>query len=143
MEKKSLKLSEFFQLEAELNGVRNPKTGEVSFSGLLSQKMPLKTKYWLSDLAKKVSEQTDACNKLRDEMIKKYGKEEDGQVSIPLQIEEDGKKIINPNFNLFQEEYNALLSEEREIEYKELNIEDLGSIETEEVYQIVFSLIKT
>jgi hypothetical protein len=143
MEKKSMKLSEFFQLEAELNGVRNPNTGEVSFNGLLSQKMPLKTKYWLSDLAKKVSEQTEACNKLREELIKKYGTEKDGQVSISVQVEEDGKSVLNPSFQKFQEEYNTLLAEEREVEYKPLSIEDLGDIETEEVYQIVFSLIKT
>lgn len=143
MEKKSLKLADFYQLEAELNGVRNPNTGEVAVNGLLSYKMPLKTKYWLSDLAKKVSEQTEACSKLRDEMIKKYGTEENGQVSIPVQIEKDGEKVENPNFKVFQAEYIALLAEEREIEYKGLTIDELGDIETSDVYQVIFSLIKT
>jgi hypothetical protein len=34
------------------------------------------------------------------------------------------------------------LNEEREIEYKELSIEELGNIETTEVYENLFSLLK-
>lgn len=142
MEKKSLKLVQFYNLEAELNGVTNPQTGEKLTKGLLSEKLQLKTKYWLTDLYKKAKEQTDACSALRDELIKKYGEESDKGVSISQTIEEDGKTVINPNFVSFQNEFNALLNEEREIEYKELGIEDFGSIETEEVYETLFSLLK-
>lgn len=142
MEKKSLKLIQFYNLEAELNGVANPQTGEKLTKGLLSEKLQLKTKYWLTDLYKKAKEQTDACSALRDELIKKYGEESEKGISISPAIEEDGKSVPNPKFVLFQEEFNALLNEEREIEYKELNIEDFGSIETEEVYETLFSLLK-
>lgn len=142
MEKKSLKLVQFYNLEAELNGVTNPQTGEKLTKGLLSEKLQLKTKYWLTDLYKKAKEQTDACSALRDELIKKYGEESDKGVSISQTIEEDGKTVVNPNFVSFQNEFNALLNEEREIEYKELGIEDFGSIETEEVYETLFSLLK-
>lgn len=142
MEKKSLKLVQFYNLEAELNGVTNPQTGEKLTKGLLSEKLQLKTKYWLTDLYKKAKEQTDACSALRDELIKKYGTESDKGVSISQTIEEDGKNVVNPSFVSFQNEFNALLNEEREIEYKELSIEDLGSIETEEVYETLFSLLK-
>ena len=55
MEKISLKLSEFYQLESELNGAVNQQTGEKLSNGLLSEKVKLTTKYWLSDLAKKVA----------------------------------------------------------------------------------------
>ena len=72
MTKKSLKLVQFYNLEAELNGVTNPQTGENLTKGLLSEKIQLKTKYWLTDLYKKAKEQTDACSALRDELIKKY-----------------------------------------------------------------------
>ena len=41
MEKISLKLSEFYQLEAELNGVVNQQTGEKLSNGLLSEKVKL------------------------------------------------------------------------------------------------------
>lgn len=142
MEKKSLKLIQFYNLEAELNGVANPQTGEKLTKGLLSEKLQLKTKYWLTDLYKKAKEQTDACSALRDELIKKYGEESEKGISITPLIEEDGKSVTNPKFALFQEEFNALLNEEREIEYKELNIEDFGSIETEAVYETLFSLLK-
>lgn len=142
MEKKSLKLVQFYNLEAELNGVTNPQTGEKLTKGLLSEKLQLKTKYWLTDLYKKAKEQTEACSALRDELIKKHGEELDGGVSITPMIEEDGKKVVNPKFVAFQEEFNALLNEEREIEYKELSIDELGSIETTEVYDTLFSLLK-
>lgn len=142
MTKKSLKLVQFYNLEAELNGVTNPQTGEKLTKGLLSEKIQLKTKYWLTDLYKKAKEQTDACSALRDELIKKYGTESEGGVSILQTIEEDGKQVLNPSFVSFQNEFNALLNEEREIEYKELSIEDFGSIETEQVYETLFSLLK-
>ena len=142
MEKKSLKLIQFYNLEAELNGVANPQTGEKLTKGLLSEKLQLKTKYWLTDLYKKAKEQTDACSALRDELIKKYGEESEKGVSITPLVEKDGASVANPKFVLFQEEFNALLNEEREIEYKELSIEDFGSIETEAVYETLFSLLK-
>lgn len=142
MEKKTLKLVQFFNLEAELNGAVNPQTGEKLTKGILSEKLQLKTKYWLSDLSKRVKEQTDACQGLRDELIKKYGEETDGGISIAQVIEEDGKKVVNPKFISFQNEFNALLNEEREIEYKEISIDELGEVETTEVYDTLFSLLK-
>lgn len=142
MEKKTLKLVQFFNLEAELNGAVNPQTGEKLTKGILSEKLQLKTKYWLSDLSKRVKEQTDACQTLRDELIKKYGEETDGGISIAQVIEEDGKKVVNPKFISFQNEFNALLNEEREIEYKEISIDELGEVETTEVYDTLFSLLK-
>jgi hypothetical protein len=132
MDKKTLKLVQFFNLEAELNGVTNPQTGEKLTKGILSEKLQLKTKYWLSDLSKKV----------RDELIKKYGEETDGGISISQVVEEDGKQVVNPKFISFQNEFNALLNEEREIEYKEISIDELGEVETTEVYDTLFSLLK-
>ena len=142
MDKKTLKLVQFFNLEAELNGAINPQTGEKLTKGILSEKLQLKTKYWLSDLSKKVKEQTDACQALRDELIKKYGEETDGGISISQVVEEDGKQVVNPKFISFQNEFNALLNEEREIEYKEISIDELGEVETTEVYDTLFSLLK-
>lgn len=143
MEKKSLKLAEYYQLEAELNGVTNNQTGERVLNGLLSQKLNLSTKYWLTDLSKKVKEQTDACESLKNDLIKKYGQEKDGAVQIPFTVKnEQGEDVPNQNFLEFQSEYQSLLNQEREIEYKELKLADLGSIETEETYAMLFSLLK-
>jgi hypothetical protein len=143
MEKKSLKLAEYYQLEAELNGVTNNQTGEKVLNGLLSQKLTLSTKYWLTDLAKRVKEQTEACESLKNELIKKYGEEKDGQIQISFNVKnEAGEDVPNPKFLEFQNEYQNLLNEERELEYKELKLSDLGSIETEEVYSMLFTLLQ-
>jgi hypothetical protein len=151
MEKVTLKLSEFYQLEAELNGVVNQSTGEALSKGLLSEKIKLTTKYWLHDLNKKVAAEKEAVEKLKEELIKKYGKEdEEGRISIPLYIneviDEETKEVvsreINPDFVKFQNDFNALLSEERDLEYKSFKLEDFESVETDGVYNTFFKLIK-
>ena len=150
MEKITLKLSEFYQLEAELNGLSNQQTGEVISKGLLSEKIKLTTKYWLHDLSKKVATEKESVEKLKEELIKKYGKEENGAVSIPLYIneviDEDTKEVtsreVNPDFIKFQNDFNALLQEERELEYRVFKLEEFEGVETEGVYNTFFKLVK-
>jgi len=151
MEKVTLKLHEFYSLEAELNGVSNNQTGEVIAKGLLSEKIKLTTKYWLSDLNKKVAAEKESVEKLKEELIKKYGKtDEEGNVSIPMFInevvDEDTKEIVsrdvNPDFIKFQKEFNALLGEERELEYHAFKLEEFESVETDGNYSTFFKLIK-
>jgi hypothetical protein len=144
MEKITLKLEEILRLNAELNGLVNQQTGEKAFTGILSYKMPLTTKYWLMDLAKKTKVEVEACDALRGEIIKKYGEEKDGSFQIQRSIkDEEGNDIINPSFISFNNEYSELLMQEKQIEYKPLNINDLSNIESEDVYEILFKLIKT
>jgi hypothetical protein len=150
MEKITLKLSEFYQLEAELNGVTNQQTGEVLSKGLLSEKIKLTTKYWLHDLNKKVAAEKESVEKLKEELIKKYGKEDNGAISIPLYIneviDEETKEIksreVNPDFVKFQNDFNALLNEECDLEYRSFSLEEFEGVETEGVYNIFFKLIK-
>ena len=160
MEKISLKLYEFYNLEAELNGVTNQQTGEKIASGLLQEKLSLTTKYWLTKLAKKVAEEKTIVEELKNELIKKYGKEdENGGVSIPMSIDEldeDGqpkkdldkegnwftKKILNPEFKQFETEFNTLLQTDKELEYKPFSLEDFEKLETSENYATFFQLIK-
>ena len=151
MEKVTLKLHEFYALEAELNGVTNQQTGEQLSKGLLSEKIKLTTKYWLHDLNKKVAAEKESVEKLKEELIKKYGTaSEDGTISIPMFInevvDEDTKEVvsreINPDFVKFQNDFNSLLNEERELEYKEFKLEDFENVETDGVYNTFFKLIK-
>ena len=150
MEKITLKLSEFYQLEAELNGVVNQQTGETLAKGLLSEKIKLTTKYWLQDLNKKVAAEKESVEKLKEELIKKYGKEENGAISIPLYINEviddETKEVtsreVNPDFIKFQNDFNALLQEERDLEYRSFKLEEFESVETEGVYNTFFKLVK-
>jgi hypothetical protein len=148
MEKISLKLFEFYNLDAELNGLTNQQTGEKIASGLVQEKLSLVTKYWLSELAKKVAAEKATVEELKNELIKKYGKEDDkGSISIPMVIEEvdeegNTKKVINPEYQSFEKEFNELLQAEKEIEYKAFSLEDFEKVETSENYQTFFKLIK-
>jgi hypothetical protein len=150
MKKINLKLIEIIKLEAELNGVRNNQTGEILTPGLLQEKMSLVTKYWLTDLAKKMTAEKNSLEELKNELIIKYGKkDEKGNVSILMvieeEVEENGKKVlqkkINPVYQQFEKELSELLETEKEIEYKELNIEDFSKVETSENYSTFFKLL--
>ena len=150
MEKIALKLYEFYNLEAELNGVTNQQNGEVTSKGLLAEKLKLTTKYWIGDLAKKAAGEKEAVEAIKQDLIKKHGEADDqGNVSIPMYInvvtDEDGKTVsrdINTKFVEFQNEFNALLNEEKEIEHKEFQLEDFENVETEGAYVTFLKLVK-
>ena len=150
MEKISLKLSEFYQLDTELNGQVNQQTGEKVSTGLLNEKVKLTTKYWLTDLAKKVASEKEAIEKVRTELIQKFGDtDEQGNVSIPFYINEianeEGQIIsreINPKMIEFQNEFDSLLNETRDLEYKGFKLDELESVESTDNYAVFFKLIK-
>lgn len=150
MEKVTLKLFEFYNLEAELNGVTNQQTGEVVSKGILNEKIKLTTKYWLTELSKKVSEQKQSVDKLREDLIKKYGStDQSGNLSIQMyskiEKDEEGKVTLaepNPKYIEFQSEFNYLLQQERDLEYKPILLSDLELIESDGNYPTIFKLIK-
>ena len=150
MEKVTLKLQEYYQLNSELNGFVNQQTGETVSPGLLTERVKLTTKYWLADLAKKIATEKESIDKLREELVKKYGVEENGSVSIPIYINEviddETKEVvsreINPNFISFQNDFNLLLQEERELEYHPFKLEEFENVETDGVYVTFFKLIQ-
>jgi hypothetical protein len=148
MEKISLKLHEFLTLEAELFGVKNQQTGEVTSKGLLNEKLSLVAKFWLNELGKKVATEKESVEKLREELIKKLGTEEDGQVFIKMYDEvkdEEGNVIsrsLTSNFIEFNQEYDKLLSEEKEIEYRPFELSELANVETEGNLNVFFKLVK-
>ena len=149
MEKISLKLYEFYNLDSELSGVTNQQTGEKVSAGLLAEKLKLTTKYWLTELAKKVAAEKTTVETLKEELIKKHGEaDETGNISIPMYIDivkdEDGKIVDgknNPKFLEFQTEFNALLQEEKELEYKPVNLNELENIESDGNYPTFFKLV--
>lgn len=150
MEKISLKLYEFYNLDSELNGVMNQQTGEKVSAGLLAEKLKLTTKYWLTELSKKVAAEKATVESLKEELIKKHGEtDETGNISIPMYIDivkdEEGNIVDgknNPKFIEFQTEFNALLQEEKELEYKPVSINELENIESEGNYPVFFKLVK-
>ena len=160
MEKITLKLFEFYNLDAELNGLVNQGTGEKISTGLIQEKLPLTTKYWLTSLGKTVAAEKAAVEELKNDLIKKYGKEDaNGGISIPMVIDEvdadgnpvkdtdpDGNEVtrkkLNPEFQQFEKEFNELLQTEKELEYKPILLSDLAKLETEENYVTLFKLVK-
>ena len=149
MEKISLKLFEFYNLDSELNGVTNQQTGEKVSAGLLAEKLKLADKYWLTELAKKATAEKAAVESLKEELIKKHGEaDETGNISIPMYIDivkdEEGNIVDgknNPKFIEFQTEFNTLLQEEKELEYKAVKLSALDSIESDSNYPTFFKLV--
>jgi hypothetical protein len=149
MKKISLKLLEFYNLDSELNGVTNQQTGEKVSKGLLSEKLKLTTKYWLTELSKKVLAEKTSVESLKEDLIKKHGEaDENGNIGIQMYLDvvkdEDGKIIDgkpNPKFIEFQNDFNTLLQEEKELEYKPINLSELESIESEGNYPTFFKLV--
>jgi hypothetical protein len=150
MEKISLKLYEFYSLDSELNGVTNQQTGEKVSAGLLVEKLKLSDKYWLTELAKKATAEKAAVESLKEELIKKHGEaDETGNISIPMYIDivkdEEGNVVDgknNPKFIEFQNEFNLLLQEEKELEYKPFQLSALENIESDGNYPTFFKLVK-
>jgi len=150
MEKSSLKLHEYYTLEAELNGLTNQQSGEVISKGLLNEKLKLTTKYWISDLAKKATAEKTAVEAVKEELIKKHGETDDtGNISIPMYInivtDEEGETVsreVNPKFVEFQNEFNTLLQEEKEIEHNAFKLDEFENVESDSNYQVFFKLIK-
>ena len=145
-----LKLHEYYSLDSEINGVVNNQTGETLVEGLLKEKISFVTKYWLTDLSEKVSKEKQAVEKLKEELIKKYGTEDkEGNISIPMWIneekDEDGNIVNaepNPTFVKFQEDFNSLLQEEKEIEYHAFKLEDFTNVTTDSNYKTFYKLIQ-
>ena len=148
MEKISLKLHEILTLDAELNGAKNQQTGEVTIKGLANEKLSLVVKYHMNELSKKVAAEKQSVETLREELIKKLGTEEDGQVFIKMYdevLDEEGNIVsrsLTENFLEFNKEYDTLLNEVKELEYRPFELLELASIETEANYDVFFKLIK-
>lgn len=132
----NLKLHEVLSLYYELNGVtKQGQETEVLTQGMLKQKMSLKTKVYLQRLNKVVSEEVKLYEEAKQELWKKWGDEKDGMIEIP------SEKIAD-----FNKELQDLLTAEKEINVSELwgadlKLEHLESIETDEFYPALFTLI--
>lgn len=160
MEKITLKLFEFYALDADLNGVVSQTTGEKLSGGLLQEKLPLTTKYWLTSLGKTVAAEKAAIEELKNELIKKYGKaDENGNISIPMVIDEldadsnpikepnaEGTMVtrrkLNPDYQQFEQEFNELLQTEKDLEYKPFKLSDFEKVETSDNYMTFFKLVQ-
>jgi hypothetical protein len=148
MENTKLQLGEILQLEAEVNGLLNSQTREIISKGLLKEILKFKTKYWLVQLSENLASEKSTLDKFREDLIMEIGEEKEGEFQIPIYIneikdEQDNiiSREVNPKFLEFQEKYNELLKETKEISHGKFLLEDFDSVESAEVYPIFFKLI--
>jgi ribosomal protein L2 len=133
-----LSLEEVIELEAELNGYIDPN-GKILIKGFMNNYLPLTTKFWLSKVVSRVTNEKNEIEKIRASLIEKLGeKDEQGGISINQFI---NNNEINPNFVKFQEEYQALLKEVITIEYNPIPLDSIKEIKTEDNYNILFKLV--
>ena len=150
MEKITLKLGNVLKLENEINGYVDRETNEVIYEGFSKQNLSIILKYELSDFSTILKGERTKVDKLRDELITKYG-EDDGKGGIMVKMRNEVKDeegnvtgyVINPKYIEFDKEYGILLDQEIEIEYPEITKEDLKDAgKTKDKYQVLFRLIK-
>lgn len=150
MQKVTLKIYEILSLDAELNGLSEPQTGKVLVEGLLNKDLKLSIKYWLNDLSEKVAKEKERVEKIRDEMVKKFGTQnQEGSIFIPIYInqvlDEQGKMIsgdLNPDYTKFQTEYQSLLEESVDIEYKQFKLSDFENLVLKDIPKTFFKLLE-
>lgn len=150
MEKIKLTLADVLQLESELNGFTNPENGKQIYHGFLKQNLSIILKYELAEFSETLTKERKKIDTLRDELIKKYGEEnENGGIYVNMfnEIKDDegnviSKKISEKYLN-FEGEYSKLLNTEKEIEYPEITKEDLKEAgKSNDDYKILFKLIR-
>lgn len=141
MKKVNLTNSEYLQLDIELNGFVNPSTREVSQKGLLQETISIKTRFWASRVNAKIEGIKKSIETAREDLIKKYGEESEGSVSIPSMIKDGDKDIPNPKLQQFVDELNSVLASQEEIEIPELSIDELGDFTTDVNLNIIFKLV--
>lgn len=137
MDKIKLKLKEIQSLDIELNGYRNTNN-EVLITGLLNEKLKLVVKYWLTSLNNTIQKEIQLINELRNELIRKYGVLNEKGI-IVIELLKDNQP--NSYYYEFQNEFNELLEEEKEIECTPLTLNDISNIEVNFNTPILFKLI--
>jgi len=137
MEKIKLTLGEVLSLSDELAG--NPNAGTV---GLLNDKIPFKTRYWLLKLNKKLTNEVELFQKIRTDLIEELGEKdkETGQLIIPATIKKGKKYIENPAIEVFNTKMLEMVGQEIEIEHAVMVLDDFENVEG--VYEVIMKLIK-
>ena len=149
MQNTTLQLGQILQLEAEVNGVLNQQTGEIVSKGLMKEVLKFKTKYWLMQLSEDLMAEKKKIETFRESLVKELGDEDEtGSISLAIFTnevkDEEGKVVsreVNPKFVEFQDKFNELLSETKDVAHGKFLLEDFDLVESAEVYPVFFKLI--
>ena len=143
----NLTIDQILQLDAEINGFRNPQTDEVVYEGLSKQPLSILLKYELAEFTAKLTAEREKVDGLRNELITTYGeKTEEGGIQISPTIEKKKGKgteeVKNPKYVEFLSEYQKLLEKTIELEHPTITKDDLKDAgKTKDQYNILFKLI--
>ena len=99
----NLTIDQILQLDAEINGFRNPQTDEVVYEGFSKQPLSILLKYELAEFTAKLTAEREKVDGLRNELITTYGeKTEEGGIQISPTIEKKKGKgteeVKNPKY---------------------------------------------
>lgn len=139
----TLTIAEIRQLYLELVGVEGKQTS------LLQEKLNLVTKYHLTMLAKKVTEEYEVSEKLRSEIVSKLGKKDENSEEIIISrlllaensTEEKPVYVENPAFLEYLTEFNQVLNVQKPIEHHLFKLSDFEKIETTSYFPVFLSLL--
>lgn len=91
-----------------------------SIANLLKLELPIKTSYKLAKLSNAIQSELREFEQLRNNLIKKYGKQSGDEIKIYPTDKE--------SFEKFSSEITELLETETEVNYTPIDIDELGSI---------------
>lgn len=111
----------------------NIKNMETSLDSLLKKELNIRVAYRLSKLAKQIYEELLAFEESRIKLIKKYG-----YFNKETQLYEIDTKN-QKNVDDFTTEFNQLVSEEVDINFKPILLEDLGDIKLSAIDMMHFN----
>ena len=137
-------------MESEINGYVNPQDGTEVYKGFTKQNLSIILKYELKELGEVLKAERTKVESLRDELILKYGEQdENGGTLVKMYNEtkdDEGNvisRMVNPSYIEFDKEYGTLLDQEKEIEYPEITKDDLKEAgKSSDNYIVLFKLIK-
>lgn len=136
-----LSLAQVLNLSLELEGHKDPKSGEFLVKGILNQELNLLAKYWLTKLAKTVADEKSKIEAIRNDLVKKYG-EDDGNGNIQIKIHADAMGTqFNHKYLEFTNEFATLLAEKTTIQYEPIKLSLISKIDTTENYVILYDLV--
>jgi hypothetical protein len=150
MENYTLTLGEILDLEIEINGLINNETGEVIYEGFRKQNLNILLKYDINEFGDKLKNEVKLINDIRDELVKKHGKDDGGNIFVQMyDVEKDDKgniisKKYTQSFKDFQTEFSTLLdSKTKEFQVPTITKEDLKNAgQTKDDYRVLFKVIK-
>jgi hypothetical protein len=146
---KTLTLEEIMVLETELGGATDPITGQVTFRGLMGQKLPLTIKFKLHKLHTEAAQIKKDTNQLREQLITSLatGTDEQGNPVVERFVrDEKGDALVpaqlTPQFTEVSKQWEELLQQVTPITIPHLQVSAFETVETDETYLVFMSILE-